>query len=228
MTEPNEEIKEGEGETPTQPPTDNVQDDGQPSGGEQRTLTWEEHQAKLNKLVPERGRQYVRSLLSDLGYQDQESLQEALAELKKYRESEMSEVERVQAAAREAAERAERAERERDEALIEAQDRMIRAAFLAEAGKLGAKHPSDAYSLADLTGVTLSDNGEVEGVAEAVKALIESGRLPTMGKPQAPDLNAGAGGGERPGEAPVRLTEEELEVAKKLRIKPEDYAKHKT
>ncbi len=148
---------------------------------------------------------------------------EAFAELKKLRLEQMSEQERRDVELREAQERAERAETERDQARAEAQDRLLRAAFLAEAGRRGAKYPDDAFRLADLTNVSVTD-GVIEGVEDAVQALIDGGRLVLTGKPQAPPLDGGAGSGDRPGQM-VKLTPEQLDMAKKLGVKPEDYAK---
>lgn len=125
------------------------------------------------------------------------------------------------------AERAAMAERERDEALQQAQSRLIRAAFIAEAAKAGAAHPDDVYALADISSVMLDDQNNVVGVTEAVKAVIEAGRVP-IAQQRAPNLDAGAGSGRRAGEQQAAaLSEQELEQARKLRITPEQYAKNK-
>ncbi|HUW11609.1 MAG TPA: hypothetical protein VM537_17890 [Anaerolineae bacterium] len=63
----------------------------------------------------------------------------------------------------------------------------------------------------------------MSGVEEVVKLLVESGRLPTTGKPRAPDLDGGAGSGERAGDSKP-LSEEEKAVAKKMGLTPEQYA----
>ena len=102
---------------------------------------------------------------------------------------------------------------------------MLRAAFLAEAGRRGAKHPNDAFMLADLSSVTI-DGEVIEGVEGAVQALIDSGRLPLVGKQQAPPLDGGAGSGSRPG-VKVKLTPDEIQAAKNMGVSLEDYAKYK-
>jgi len=222
--EPNEQGTEGGQETPEAP-----QDDA-PAGGQQaagRVLTEEEHQAILNEQVSKRGKRFVNQFITGLGFDDPEGLQAALKELKEFKQSQMSEQERVEAQVLEAQQTAMKAQAERDEALAQAQETLIRAAFLAEAGRQGAKYPDDAFNLADRSSVTTGDNGEVEGVDTAVKALVESGRLPLVGKPQAPTLDAGAGGGDRPGDKPVKLSDDELEIAKKMGMSPEDYSKFK-
>lgn len=144
-----------------------------------------------------------------------EDLEQAEA---KRKEAEMTELQRLQ-------KQAVDAEAARDAAIQNANATLIRAAFIAEAAKLGALHPDDAYALADKTGVTLAD-GLVTGAAEAVKALIEAKRLPVGSQLQAPNLNAGAGGGQRPDAVP-QATPEEVAEARKLGIKIEDYMKAK-
>lgn len=221
---------EGEEGQETQEPQEDVEGDGQqPKEQGAPVYTEEEFQQTLkdtmNRVVPDRVSRAQRSLLKDLGFEDAEAAKEAFTELKKLRLEQMSEQERRDAELRDAQERAERAESERDQARAEAQDRLLRAAFLAEAGRRGAKYPDDAFKLADLTNVSIAD-GVIEGVEEAVQALIDGGRLILTGRPQAPPLDGGAGSGDRPG-AKVKLTPEELEMAQKLGVKPEDYAKHK-
>jgi hypothetical protein len=48
----------------------------------------------------------------------------------------------------------------------------IRAAVLLEAARAGIADPADALALADLTGVTLDEAGQVAGAREAVEALV--------------------------------------------------------
>jgi len=66
----------------------------------------------------------------------------------------------------------------------------------------------------------------VQGVAEAIDALIAAGRLPTATRTQAPGLDAGAGGGAA-GSKQVKLTDAELVTARKMGLTPEQYSKHK-
>ena len=152
-------------------------------------------------------------------YEDYGDLQEKAQKYAAWEESQKSELQK-------ATEAAERAQAERDRALLEANERLKRAAFMAEAGRVHAKHPEDAYLLADLSDVSITDDGKVTGVSAAVEVLVADGRLPTEGKPAAPKLDAGAGSGERTSERPVKLTQEQLEYARKLGVKPEDYAKN--
>jgi hypothetical protein len=107
-----------------------------------------------------------------------------------------------------------------------AKQTLIRAAFVSEAAKAGAAYPEDVERLADLAGVDVDESGKVTGVPEAVEALVKSGRIPMSGKTPAPNLDGGAGGGDR-SKGQVRLTADELEMARKLNITPERYQANK-
>jgi hypothetical protein len=74
--------------------------------------------------------------------------------------------------------------------------------------------------------VDVDEDGKVTGVAEAVKTLVDAGRVPMSGKTPAPNLDGGAGGGDR-SKAQVKLSQDELEIARKLQITPEKYAANK-
>lgn len=135
------------------------------------------------------------------------------------KQAEMTEVQKANAAKEAAEKRAAEAEQR-------ANQRLIESAFISEASRLGVKYPEDAYALADKSGVSLDDKGKVVGVAEAVDAVVKSGRLP-IGTPRAPGLNGGAGGATLPNRA-MTLTPEEEEMAKKMGITTEAYLKSKS
>jgi hypothetical protein len=118
-----------------------------------------------------------------------------------------SDLEKAQMAAKKAADSAE-------QAIKTANERMLKAAFIAEASKHGAKSPADAYALAIADGaqVGIGEDGNATGVAEAVKALVDAGRLPLTGRPGAPGLDGGAGGQIRPGKT-ITLTDEQKRMA---------------
>jgi hypothetical protein len=180
----------------------------QPATGGERTFT----QAELDRILGDR-------LARDREkYADYDTLKAAAAELEALKEAEKTELEKAKDAAT-------KAQAERDAALAKAQDTLIRAAFVTEAAKAGAAHPEDAYALADRAGVKVAEDGTITGVAEAVKVLVEGGRL-VMSKRPAPNLDGGAGSGNPPGgETP--LSAEELAAAKKMGLTPEQYAKGK-
>jgi hypothetical protein len=192
------------------PPNDAPGGGEQPAGDTERRFT----QADLDRIVSDRIKRERQK------YGDYDDLKARAAKWAEYEETQKTELERAQEAA-------SKAVAERDQALSAANERLIRAAFLAEAGKSGAQHPEDAYLLADLSAVNIAEDGAVTGVTEQVKALVEAGRLPKAGRPQAPGLDAGAGSGERGQEKALKLTQEEIAMAQKLGVSLEDYQKNK-
>ena len=117
------------------------------------------------------------------------------------------------------------AETARQQALQTANDRLIKAAFVAEAAKHGVEYPEDAFLLADKSNVAVDDSGNVIGVAETVKTLVDGKRLPLRNRAVA-SLDAGAGSTSN-GQRFTALNEAELAIARRLGIKPEDYAANK-
>lgn len=197
---------------PDNPPTPPLNDAG--AGGNQADNERKFSQAEVDAILKER-------LAREKGkYADYDDLKAKAGKWAEHEQAQKSELEKIQEAK-------EAAERKAQEAEARANERLIRAAFVAEAARNGAKHPEDAFSLADRAGVTIADDGSVAGVAEAVKALLDAGRLPlSANRPTPPNLNGGAGGGARPGETP-QLSDEELRAAKKMGLTPEQYQKAK-
>jgi len=114
----------------------------------------------------------------------------------------------------------EKLKKEAQEANENAKTTLIRAAFAVAAAQSGAVHPEDVFLLADNSGVEVADDGTVTGVAEAVEALVKAGRVPVSEERRtAPDLNGGAGSGDRSKGA--KLTPDELEMARKMGVSPE-------
>jgi phage I-like protein len=190
-------------DTQTQP---DAEGGGQSPDQGQRTFT----QAELDTIIAERLKRQRAQ------FSDYDALKSQAAKWAEYEETQKTELQKAQDAAA-------RAQAERDSAIKQAQERAIQSAFVAAAAKVGAAHPEDAYALADLTGVEI-ENGKVTGVTEAVQALVEAKRLVLSGRPVAPELDAGAGGGERKKEK--ALTAEQLETARKMGVSPEQYAKY--
>ena len=184
-----------------------VQGDGKPPD-KGRTFTQDE----LNAIVSDRLERERKK------YSDYDDLKAAQAKLDEIEQERLTELEKVQ-------KRADDAEKERDLARQQAQDTAIRAALAMEAAKAGALHPEDAFQLADLSSVTI-DNGDVQGAVEAVAELIAGNRLVLKGR-GAPDLDAGAGTGDRTGERKPVLSPDELEVAGKMGLTAEEYQKGK-
>ena len=179
----------------------------QPVG--EKTFTQAELDAVIRDRLARQRQQYA-------DYDDLKSKAEAWAE---YEEAQKSELQKAQEAA-------EKAERAKQAAMQRANERLVRAEFIAAASQLQASHPGDAYALADRSAIEVTEDGKVSGVEEVVKALVESGRLPTRTKPRAPDLDGGAGSGERASDSKP-LSDAEKHMAAKLGLKPDEYAKGK-
>lgn len=109
-------------------------------------------------------------------------------------------------------------------ALKTANDRILKAEFIAEAAKHGIKNPGDAYALAiaDGAAVSVDDDGNPVGVAEAVKTLLDAGRLVVSGT-RAPSMDGGAGGGDRL-ERTVQLTDQQKKLAQDANMTEKQYA----
>lgn len=198
-------------QTPQDPP--NVQGDGgQPGSGDGGARAFS--QADVDRIIQDRLARERQK------YTDYEALKEQAQMWAEHEEAQKTELQKAQ-------DRAATLEAERDQALAEANDRLIRAAFVAEAATQGAAHPEDAFALADLAGVEIGEGGQVTGVEEAVKVLVAAGRLPMSGRPRAPGLDGGAGGGEPPGGGEPELSDEEREIARKLGLTEEQYQKAK-
>ncbi|MFD2702780.1 scaffolding protein [Paenibacillus shunpengii] len=92
------------------------------------------------------------------------------------KKAEMSAHERLEAEKAEALKAADEAKAERDQALTAANQRLIKAEFRALARELNVRKDAidDALKLADLSAVTVDDEGNAVGVEDVVKALIEN------------------------------------------------------
>ena len=170
-------------------------------------------QQELDALIRDRLARDRQS--RDGKYADYDDLKDKAEKYAEYEEAQKSELQKAQEAV-------EKANREREEGLARANERLIRAEFIAAASQLQVKHPADAFALADRSAIAVTEDGKVAGVKEAVEALVENGRLPLMGKPKAPDLDGGAGSGERAGDSKP-LSAEEKAAAKKMGLTPEQY-----
>lgn len=175
-------------------------------------------QDQVNRLVGDRavraGSAKEKEILESLGVESVEDAVKLLEAQRKREDAEKSELEK----SKEAKEAAEKREKE---AIARADERLIQAEFIVEASRANVEHPDDAYQLADKSQVKLDKDGKVEGVADAVKTLVEAGRLPLIGKKKAADLDGGEGDGD--GKKPEKLTDEEAEYAKKMGVSAADY-----
>lgn len=149
------------------------------------------------------GGDYVKKLRDEAAKHRTEA-REAQERLKAIEDAEKSEAEK-------AADRAERAEKERDEAVARANNTLIRAAVVNEAAKQKAVDPDAVLALLPEGAVTITDEGEVTGAEEAVKALLES-KTYLLGDQKKP--SAGSGGGGVREDSPAMSPEEARTLAR--------------
>jgi len=119
---------------------------------------------------------------------DYEALKAAKEKLDALEAAQQTETEKLQLRA-EAAEKAAQAAQER------AAGALKRAAVVAAATRAGAVDPDAVFALLDPSAVTVGDDGQVTGVDDAVKALLETKQY-LVGKPTTP-TPGGADGGPR-------------------------------
>jgi hypothetical protein len=118
-------------------------------------------QAELDRVIADRlARQKAQ-------FADYDELKAKADKLKEIEDANKTELERAQ-------QRAQELETQATEAAERAKRTAMRAAIVAEASKQGAVDPEDVFALLDKTKVTIGDDDQVTGAAEAVKDLLES------------------------------------------------------
>ncbi|MFD1135587.1 phage scaffolding protein [Paenibacillus urinalis] len=157
-------------------------------------------------------------------YGDYDDLKTKLTEFEQAEEerkkAEMSAHERLEAEKAEALKAADEAKAERDQALTAANQRLIKAEFRALARELNVRKDAidDALKLADLSAVTVDDEGNAVGVEDVVKALIENKPFLVEQTKSKPDPIGGASGGEQ---KPEKTKDQLLaEMAEKVKANP--------
>ncbi|SCC32719.1 Uncharacterized protein BCZB5J_02597 [Bacillus cereus] len=139
------------------------------------------------------------------------------------KKQEMTEVERLQAEKEEADKKALEASEAAQKAQEKANARILNTEIKSVARALDANDPGDVLALLDKSSIQLDENGEYQGVEEAVNALKES--KPWMFKKV---VGADAAGGANPGTNPraneILALEKELEEAKAKALKDSKFA----
>jgi len=160
-------------ETVTTPPPSET-----PGGNTQPTLEQlQEQLAEAQKSLKNKTEEAARH------YKKLSAIEKADADKKA---AEQSETEKLMA-------RTAEAEKARDEALAKANARLIQSEVIAKASGMKFINPQRAVKLIDLAKVTVSDDGEVEGVEDALKELAKTDPY-LIGK-GVPTLNATNPGG---------------------------------
>jgi hypothetical protein len=131
-------------------------------------------QSKVDEIVKKRLERERKK------YADYDELKAKLAEFEKAEEerkkAEMSELERLQSELAELQKKAQEAEELKNKTLESANQRLIKAEFKLIAKELGVRKEAldDAFVLADLSGVEVDEDGNVQGVKEALESLKKS------------------------------------------------------
>ncbi|MFF2890752.1 scaffolding protein [Paenibacillus sp. NPDC057967] len=130
----------------------------------------------------------------------------------------MTEQERLQAELDAARTKAEEAEGKTAAAITSANKRLIKAEFRALAKESGVRTEAldDAFKLADLSTVKVTEEGDVEGVTGVIKALIESKPyLAESSKPTPRQIGGPTGGDPKPDKTKEQRLAEAADKARK-------------
>lgn len=179
-----------------------------------KTFTQEE----LDRIVADRIARERKKAEKYADYDDVKAKLTALEEAEAEREkAKLSETERLEAEKAAAIQAAEDAKAERDKALTAANKRLIKAEFKTLAREMNIRPDAleDAYKLADLVNVNVDDDGNVAGVEDVVKELIES-KPYLVDKPSAQPKSIGSPSGKQE-EDERRTLEQQLAEAKKAK-----------
>ncbi len=174
------------------------------------TMTQEELDALITKRLGQERKKYG----------DYDELKTKLSEFEKVederKKAAMTEAERMQAELEAAKKAAEEAEGKTVAALKAANDRVIKADFklLAAAANIRADALEDAFLLADKSGITVDDGGNVVGVKEALEALVAA-KPYLVEAPSAKPKEIGSPS--NPPKDERKTLEAQLEEAKKLK-----------
>lgn len=177
-----------------------------------KTFTQEE----LDRILTDR---LARDRKGREDYDDLKSKLTALEEAEAEREkAKLSETERLEAEKAAALQAAEDAKSERDKALTAANQRLIKAEFRALARELNIRADAldDAYKLADMSEVSVDDDGNIAGVEDVVKALLTNKPyLADQPKPQPKPIGGASGGADPTDKSKEQLLKDAADKARK-------------
>lgn len=175
-------------EDPTDPPVEPIDPDEPP-----KTFTQDE----LDRVVAERVARERKKAEKYANYDELQTKLTALEEAEEARKkADMSDAERLESEKEEALKKAQEAEERSTARETAANQRIINAEFkaLARDNNVPADRIAAALKLADLSGVTVDDEGNPQGIEDAVKALVEAN--PYLVEVAKPKSIGGAAGGE--------------------------------
>lgn len=150
-------------------------------------------------------------------YADYEELKAKALEyekkLEEQRLAELSEKERAEEIAKKYEEERNQYAKQLEELQNAIREEKIRNAFITKAQSAGIAYIDDAYKLADLSKVEVSDDGSINGIDDVVKALVESKPF-LVGQQKPKPVGEPSNGGPNSNDE-VKTLEAQLEEAKK-------------
>lgn len=177
----------------------NSTDKGGDNGNAGKTFTQQELDAIVGERATRAGDAAVKKLLESLGVENAEALKTFVTESKKLQEERLTEAEKQKKAVADAEKKVAEAGAKAQTALETANTRLMKAAVLAEASKADYKiSPSalqDVWLFVEKeqkATLKLTEDGEVEGVAEALKAVLKN-RQHLIQPTKKPDLDGDKG-----------------------------------
>lgn len=184
-----------------------------------------EQQAELDRIVADRLARERKKAEKFADYDDIKTKLTALEQAELDREkAKLSDTERLEAEKAEALKKAQEAEERSTARETAANQRIINAEFrtLAREANVPADRLAAAVKLADLSVVTVDDEGNAVGVKDAVEALVAAHAY-LVEKTQAKPLGSASGGDNVPDKTKEQMLKEAAEKARKSG-KPEDRA----
>jgi len=181
-----DEQNKGEGTPSGQAPDNeaNANGSGQTPGGSTPFITFPDERSFMGRVGREARKQF-EARAKELGFDSVQAMEDTIKAAKAAAEAQKTELQKAQ-------ERAQALEAEKVQLLETANQRLVRAEVAVKAAALGIVDSEAAALLMDRSAVRVSDNGTVEGVDEALKALVAArpylvGKAPTGPAPKTGD-----------------------------------------
>jgi hypothetical protein len=160
-----------DGDPPGEPPADGGED-------KPKSFSQKDVDALMGKTRKEAREATLGGLLKELGLESVDALKTGFTEARQLKEAQMSETEKQKAALEQAQAQVKEAQSKMQASLQLANERLMRAAVMAEASKAEYKlNPAalgDVWLFLDKTKLEMAEDGEVKGLPEAVKAVLEA------------------------------------------------------
>ncbi len=173
-------------------------------------------QSQLDELIAKRIERERKK------FADYDDLKTKLAEFEAQeqakREAEMSEVEKAQEQAKQFEEKVQELTAQLEAERTKAQQQAIKNEFIKVATSANIAYIDDAIALADLSAVTIDEDGKVVGMDDVVKTLVENKPF-LVAKKQTPPIGAATNGGQQTDKTAEQLLADAAEKARNGGIK---------